>query len=141
MPEENWHVTVRFFGEAHPREVAEALATVRVPPTQVRLGPVVELLSDHSVIVRADGLDEWAAAVARATRGLGDAPLRRRYVGHLTLARLGRQVRRGRARPPAVLGTPLSASFPATELTLVASHLDHRGARYDVIERWPASTG
>lgn len=138
VPEDNWHVTLRFLGRADPREVAVALDDVRVAPTRVQLGPVVELLSDHSVIVRAEGLDDWAAAVNRATRELGDAPPRRRFVGHVTLARLSQRARRQRASLPGVVGTPLAASFTADEFTLVRSHLDPGGARYEVLDRWSA---
>lgn len=139
VPEENWHVTLRFLGQAHPQHVAEALADVRVAATRVVLGPLVELLSNHSVIVRADGLDDWAAAVNRATRELGDAPIRKRFVGHVTLARLSGAMRRGRAPLPAVVGTPFATSFTATELALVASHLDPRGARYETLATFPAA--
>jgi len=137
VPDENWHVTLRFLGQAEPRAVIEALTDVRVAPTEVHLGPVVDLLSDHSVIVPAGGLDEWATAVNRATRGLGDAPIRKRFVGHVTLARLSGRARRER-KPPGVVGTPVSARFTATEFTLVVSHLDPGGARYDVLATFPA---
>jgi 2'-5' RNA ligase len=141
VPEENWHVTLRFLGRAEPREVAAALDDVRVAPTRVRLGPVVELLSDHSVIVRADGLDGWAAAVNTATRDLGDTPSRRRFVGHVTLARLSQRARRQQAALPKIVGAPFAASFTAAELTLVCSHLHPGGARYEVLDRWPADAG
>ncbi|HWL44760.1 MAG TPA: RNA 2',3'-cyclic phosphodiesterase [Ilumatobacter sp.] len=138
VPEQNWHVTLRFLGEADPRPVAEALAGVRVDPAEVMLGPVVELLSDHSVIVAAEGLDEWAEAVNRATRGLGTAAIRKRYVGHVTLARLSGRARRGQGRLPGVIGTPVAASFRATELALVMSHLGPAGARYETLATFPA---
>jgi 2'-5' RNA ligase len=141
VPEENWHVTLRFLGRGDPREVAAALDGVSVAPSRVRLGPMVELLSDHSIIVRADGLDGWATAVTTATRGLGDAPARRRFVGHLTVARLSQRARRRQAALPRIVGAPVSASFMADELTLVASHLDPGGARYEVLDSWPAEAG
>lgn len=138
VPPENWHVTLRFVGQGNPAELAAALVDVAVTPATVRLGPVVDLLSNHSVVVPADGLSEWAAAVNRATRGLGDAAIRRRFVGHLTLARLNARVRRDPALLPDVVGTPFSASFTASEFTLVASHLDPSGARYEVLDTFPA---
>ena len=118
VPEENWHVTLRFLGRADPREVAAALEGARVAPTRVQLGPLVELLSDHSVIVRAEGLDGWATA-----------------------ARLSQRARRQRTDLPRIVGAPVAASFTAAELTLVRSHLDPGGARYEVLDRWPAHTG
>lgn len=139
VPEENWHVTLRFLGQAEPGAVAEALADVRVRPAEAVLGPVVDLLSDHSVVVPVDGLGEWAAAVNRATRGLGDSPIRRRFVGHVTLARLSGSVRRGRGRSPELLGTPVTARFPARGFDLVVSHLDPAGARYEPIASFTAT--
>lgn len=139
VPEENWHVTLRFLGQADPREVAAALDHVRVAPAEVSVGPVVELLSDHSIVVHAAGLDDWAAAVNRATRGLGDARPRKRFVGHVTLARLSGAMRRGGVGPPGVVGTPVATSFTATDVALVASHLDPRGARYETLATFPAS--
>ena len=50
VPEENWHVTLRFLGDAHPREVAEALDEVTFPTAEVRLGPVVEYLGDEQLV-------------------------------------------------------------------------------------------
>lgn len=138
VPEANWHVTLRFLGHAEPRHVAEALADVRVNPTDVTIGPVVELLSDHSVIVAAQGLDEWAAAVARATAGLGDSPPRHRFRGHVTLARLSGRARRMGSARPGLLGTPVATGFRATELALVVSHLHPGGARYDTLATFPA---
>lgn len=144
VPEENWHVTLRFLGEADPGAVAEALADVRVPPVDAFAGPAVDLLSDHSVIVPVDGLDGWAAAVNRATRGLGDAAVRKRFVGHITLGRLGGRARRGgygRGGLPGLIGTPVAATLRATELALVVSHLRPDGARYDTLASFPAVAG
>lgn len=138
VPEENWHLTLRFLGQADPDAVAAALIDVEVAPTKVSLGPVVDLLSDHSVVVPASGLDEWAAAVNRATRELGDAPIGRRFVGHLTLARLSGRARRQRNARPSVVGTPVSATFMADEFALIVSHLHPDGARYETLARFPA---
>jgi 2'-5' RNA ligase len=134
VAEENWHVTLRFLGDAHPREVAEALDEVTFPSDAVRLGPVVEYLGGHSLIVHATGCETLNRLVERATAGLGDAPVRHRFVGHLTLARLGR-----RARRPPIVGMAFSSSFVATEVVLAQSHLEPGGARYEVIARWPTT--
>lgn len=138
VPEENWHITLRFLGQADSRPVTEALAGVRVEPVEVFLGPVVELLSDHSVIVPAGGLQPWATAVNRVTGGLGEAPIRRRFVGHVTLARLSGRARRHQVQLPGVVGTPVAAAFVARQFSLVASHLRPEGARYEVLERFEA---
>lgn len=139
VPEENWHVTLRFLGEAHPREVAESLDELVFPEAHVQLGPIVEYLGDHSLIVRAGGCDTLNAMVDRATAHLGDAPVRKRFVGHITLARLSRQPRSNRddSNQRAVVGMPFSSSFPVSEVVLVQSHLEPDGARYEEIASWP----
>ncbi len=141
VPEENWHVTLRFLGESHPREVAEALDAVEFPAAVVQLGPVVEYLSDHSLIVRASGCEGLNSLVDRATAHLGDAPPRKRYLGHVTVARLGRSARSGKSRAvtPPIVGLPLSSSFRVDEVVLVQSHLEPEGARYEVIAKWPTT--
>lgn len=144
VPEENWHVTLRFLGQADPQAVAEALAQIRVSPVEAFVGPAVELLSDHSVIVPVEGLGEWATAVNRATRELGDAAIRKRFVGHITLSRLGGRARRGgygRGGLPGLLGTPVATTLRATELALVVSHLRPAGARYETVATFPAVAG
>ncbi|HUF99024.1 MAG TPA: RNA 2',3'-cyclic phosphodiesterase [Ilumatobacter sp.] len=134
VPEENWHVTLRFLGEAHPREVAEALDDVDFRAADITLGPIVEYLGDHSLIVHASGAEALNEVVERATSHLGDAPLRKRFVGHITIARLGR---RRSVRQPAVVGTPFHSTFTVAEVALVQSHLAPEGARYETLAAWP----
>src|SRR5262245_39287830 len=98
VPPENWHVTLRFLGEAEPDAVGAALDDALLPAARARLGPAVDLLAERALVVPVQGLDELAAAVAEATAALGDPP-RRRFVGHLTVARLGRRATR-LAMPP-----------------------------------------
>jgi len=139
VPEENWHVTLRFLGDAHPREVAEALDGVTFPSTEVHLGPVVEYLGDDSLIVHATGCETLNGLVNRATAHLGDTPIRQRFVGHVTVARLGRGASNQRSRwgEPAIVGMAFSSSFIATEVVLAQSHLESDGARYEIVARWP----
>lgn len=133
VPPESWHITLRFLGEAHAEEVAERLDTVDFAACSARLGPAVDLLGRHSVIVPAGGIERLAEQAISATRGLGTAPERRRYVGHLTLARL----RKG-ARPPRVTGTPFDDRFEVAEVALVESRLKPSGAEYETLATWPA---
>lgn len=130
---ENWHITLRFLGEAHPMEVADRLDGVDLPAASVHLGPAVDLLGKHSVILPVAGLEQLAAVVTTATRGVGSAPERRRYVGHLTLARL-----RKHATPPRLTGSPFDDSFDVDEVALVNSRLKETGAEYETITTWPA---
>ena len=128
---ENWHITLRFLGEAHPMDVADRLDAVELPAAAARLGPAVDLLGKHSVILPVTGVEQLATEVSTATRGVGGAPERRRYVGHLTLARL-----RKNATPPRLTGSPFDGSFDVDEVALVSSRLKETGAEYETIATW-----
>lgn len=130
---ENWHITLRFLGDADSSDAIDRLHDVDFESCRARLGPAVDLLGQHSVVVPVTGTEGLADQVVTAMRGLGSAAERRRYVGHLTLARL----RKG-ARPPQVTGAPFDESFDVRELALVESNLKETGAEYETIATWPA---
>ena len=134
VPPENWHVTLRFLGEADEREVAAALDeldTRSLSPTVAHVGPAVDVIGGKALMIPVAGLDELARAVERATVHLGEPP-RKRFVGHLTLARCARG-----ARMPAVLGSLFDDEFPVTSIALVESRLGPAGARYETLATWP----
>jgi 2'-5' RNA ligase len=93
------HITLRFLGEMHsPEPVVEALGTFQERPA---LPCVVEGVGafphpKHARIawagVRAAGIEAVAALVEQRTRHLGEPPERRRFVAHVTLARMGAPV-------------------------------------------------
>lgn len=132
VPPENLHVTLRFLGDADEDEAAERLADADLPAADVSLGPAFDVWWERSLVVPARGLDELAAAVHRATRGLGTGPERRKFAGHLTVARLAR-----RARPQRAAGRRFDASFRVDEVALVASTLRDTGAEYETVATWP----
>ena len=132
IPPENWHVTLRFVGEADPNELAEALSTARFAATTIQLGPAVDIGGEHTLFVPATGADGLAEEVVRSTRHLGDQPIRSTFRGHLTIARLKR-----RANMPRALGELIDASWTPDEVALVESTLRPDGARYDTLETWP----
>ena len=82
--------------------------------------------------VPVSGLDAVATAVVRATQKVGKPPEPRPFTGHLTLAR-ARDRRRG-VDMRALVGTPVAATWPVTEVCLVESHLSSKGANYEVVE-------
>ena len=83
-------------------------------------------------MVPVRGLDELAAAVVTATTEVGEPPPRRRFHGHVTLARLKKH-----ATMPRVLGDRVSAEWPVQEIALVQSRLHPEGARYETLQTWP----
>jgi 2'-5' RNA ligase len=132
---ERWHVTLRFLGECDPGATTAALDAAVLPPAHARLGPAVDVLAERVLIVPVAGVDELAAAVAAATAELGEPP-RRRFTGHLSLARIDR---RSRGRLPDTVGAMVSASFDVDEVALVQSRRDHRGGRYETLASWPVA--
>ncbi|HEX2039558.1 MAG TPA: RNA 2',3'-cyclic phosphodiesterase [Acidimicrobiales bacterium] len=135
--EDQWHVTLRFLGEADEAAARAALATVAFDARPVAVvGPAVGRFGDGVLHVPVDGLDELAEAVVRATGAVGVPPPRRPFRGHLTLARANR----GRAPLRGLVGTPLGGRWEVGELTLVTSRLHPRGSQYAVVERLPLPT-
>jgi 2'-5' RNA ligase len=131
VPPSNWHVTVRFFGEAEPADAVASLAGTPLPSATAVLGPAVRRLGKSALVVPVAGLDDLAAVVGDATAGVGLPRGSRPFTGHLTLARL----RRGANDD--LTGTPIAAEFHVAEIVLVRSDLSRDGASYEVIGRWP----
>jgi len=130
VPPERWHVTLRFLGDADPDRARELLAGAPLPAASAEVGHVLERLGRDVLAVPVRGLERLAAAVAAATAGIGVPPERRRFHGHVTVARI-----RGGAHglpPPARPGTGAASTtaFPVTEVALVASEHDEQGLRY-----------
>lgn len=130
VPPEQWHVTLRFWADADPGEIIEALDAVRLPEVTIELGPVVSRMGPSTVVLPAAGADSLAAAVRAATSDI--APREHRpFVGHLTLARLRHRSACG------VVGERFSAWFVADSVDLVESELSPAGARHRVLHTWP----
>lgn len=128
---EQWHITLRFLGEAEQRDVEGSLRGFRGPAASVRLGPVSRRLGARALVLPAAGLGEMAAEVRTLTEGIGQPPGRREFTGHLTLARARKRI------PATVVGLSFEAEFLATEVWLVSSDLRPEGARYTRLRRWP----
>jgi RNA 2',3'-cyclic 3'-phosphodiesterase len=126
---DNWHITLRFLGDAHPGDAIAALTGIAETSPHVTLGPAVDVLDERALVVPASGLDAVAADVAERTRHVGSEPPRKRFFGHLTIARVKSNVAMPRA-----LGTLIDASFDVAEIALIQSRLHPDGARYETIE-------
>ena len=125
--EDQWHVTLKFLGEADLDDATARLATVVAEPTTAVMGPVTARFAQRIVQVPVAGLDDAAEAVAVAF-----GPEERPFNGHLTLARA--RERRGVDLRP-FCGVLLAGEWPVDEITLVASELNPKGARYEVVAR------
>jgi 2'-5' RNA ligase len=132
LPAANLHVTLRFLGDADIDEVIAALDPVPLPAAMATIGPAIDVLAERSLMLPVSGVDDLAEVVRSATRGLGTDRERRRFVGHLTVARLARG-----ARPTRSAGSLFQTSFAVTEVELVASTLTDTGAVYETLATWP----
>ncbi len=130
VPPQNWHVTLRFVGDADPDELIALLGHARPPRAVARLGPAVDRLDARQVVVPVAGVDELAAAVRDATREIGEID-RRPFRGHLTVARTKRGAR------TALVGVPFDATFTVDEIAIVGSELAPTGAVYTTLASLP----
>jgi len=139
-PREQWHVTLRFFGDIDAQAVTDAsavLARIADGAGEAPLadgGPGTRFLGPGLLIWPVDGLAHLANEVERLTAAIGKPPPSRSFYGHVTLAR-GRQgldLRRATH-----LLTPLASSWTAASLTLVESELHPDGARYRLLDEFP----
>lgn len=127
---DTWHITLRFLGEAQADEVVDALDGIDVAAPLATVGPGVDVLSGRALVVPVSGLDELAGEVGRRTASLGE-PRPKRFVGHLTIARLQRD-----APMPAALGAFVHTTFDVPSIALVSSRLRPEGARYSTVAEW-----
>jgi len=132
VPHENLHVTLRFLGDADETEAAARLDETLLPAATAVVGPAFDLLGERSLISPVAGVDDLAAVVHHALRGLGTESERKRFQGHITVARLARH-----ARPHRSAGRLFDATFDVTEVALVASTLLDTGAVYETVASWP----
>lgn len=130
---EQWHVTLRFLGDADPDAAVGAFRSVEQPgaPVVAELGPTTDRFGKRVLHVPVNGLTALASATVAATAGVGEAPEDRGFAGHLTLARARS---RAGADLSGLVGHPMSARWEVAELTLVASRPGPDGARYEILE-------
>ena len=125
---ERLHITLRFLGQCDEAEATAALHRVSFAPIRVTLGPTLKRLGRGVVMFPASGVDSLADAVTEATDRIGQPPPKRRFTGHMTVARFRRDPPSGQW-PPEGLPT-IDASFTASAMTLV--RVEPSGAYVDV---------
>ena len=91
--QDQWHVTLRFFGELDPGDVGLATEAVGLAaqgldqPIVVHGGPGTRFLGPGLVIWPVEGLRPAAEAVERVSAHIGQPLPGRQFFGHLTIAR------------------------------------------------------
>ena len=152
---DQWHVTLRFFGELTETDVAVATTSLRraacslpappLPgrprppaPLEAHGGPATRFLGPGLIVWPVEGLAASAKAVEAATAEIGQPVPDRRFLGHLTIARGRRGVD---LRTQRDLLAPLDMSWAVTSLSLVRSDLHPEGARYGVVASFPTGGG
>lgn len=134
MPEENWHVTLAFIGDADIDEAAAALRRTALPAVTAEVSSQPRVMGRTSLVLPVSGVDELAGVVRKATLPeAADRP----FHGHITMARSrgGRPIKGRTAEPP-----PWNRlSFHIDELALVVSTLGTEGSTYATVVTFPAT--
>ena len=133
MPEQ-WLVKLRPLGHVRDRVVgplSDALAAELdgAPAVACRLGPATRRLGGQWLGVPVDGLDDLAAVVFEATEELVPVTHPQPYQADLVLAR-------GRV-PRELAGRPVTGSWTARTVSLVADRSSPRGARLEDLANFP----
>ena len=144
VADEALHVTLAFLGGRDPGDVERirvALEPLGRPVDRLALGDVRWLPPRGPRVLAADVDDPdgtlaalQADVLAALVGGVGFEPERRRFLAHVTVAR----VRQGSKVPRELrerLGPPERVEFAAPAVTLFRSHLSPRGARYEPLVR------
>ncbi|MBC7159825.1 MAG: RNA 2',3'-cyclic phosphodiesterase [Porphyrobacter sp.] len=143
--EAHLHLTLRFVGSVErpvANELAGALARLRAPPFALAVRGVGHF--EHKGRPQAlwarvppePGLEVLRARVERACAEIGLGRETRRFVPHITLARLG-----GGSGPVggwlASHGGLRAGPWPVEAFSLYESHLGQHGALYEEVARYP----
>jgi len=134
---DQWHITLRFFGEVEDASGIEGAlrdAVSRSSAVRAVMGPTVMRVG-NMLWAPVGGLDDVARCVVDTTASFGAAPDDRPFRGHITLAR--QRSRRRSSVLRAAQGQPLSGGWDVRDVELVRSHLGHGGSRYETIARMP----
>ncbi|MBK9081499.1 MAG: RNA 2',3'-cyclic phosphodiesterase [Rhizobiales bacterium] len=145
IDEENYHITLRFIGDidgATAHEVADSLGDIRKRSFTVTLDGLGFFGGDkpRAIIAKAkpaQPLVELQAKHEQALRRLGLAPEPRKFVPHVTLARLKSASHMAVADYLSSRGYFLTRAFEATRFVLFSSRDSVGGGPYVVEAAYP----
>jgi 2'-5' RNA ligase len=139
VPEENYHLTLRFIGEVpkwQAQEVDEALAAIRAPGFELTLRGVGTFGKNGRMaalwvgVEKTEGLLFLQAKVETALQRIGLEPERRRFAPHVTLARIERAAPDKAVAFVQAHNLFRAAPVPVEGFTLYSSRLGKEGAVY-----------
>jgi len=142
---ENYHVTLRFIGDIDGRtadEVADALGRIERPPLTLRLAGLDAFggnkpHSVHAVVEPNAALAELQAEQERILQRIGLKPEGRRYVPHVTLARLRNSKGSDVAAYLSLRGSFATPFFEVDRFVLFSSKASVGGGPYIAEELYP----
>jgi RNA 2',3'-cyclic 3'-phosphodiesterase len=144
---ENYHLTLRFVGDIDmdvAEEIAGALARIRRSGFTLRLDGIAVLgtRKPHAIVARAElssELAELRAEHERIMQRIGLPPETRKFMPHVTLARLRGATSRDIADYLSVRGGFLADPFPVDRFVLFSARNSTGGGPYVIEESYPLS--
>jgi 2'-5' RNA ligase len=145
IPPENYHVTLRFIGDVDDviaQEVASLLGRVRRSPFQLHLEGLTSFGGRKpravvAPVAPAPALLEVQAEHERLMRRIGLEPEGRKYIPHVTLARLRDSSSRDVAEYLSARGYFRTAAFPVSRFVLFSARESVGGGPYVVEASYP----
>lgn len=142
---ENYHLTLRFIGDVEGHvadEIANALDRVRRPPFSLTLSGVGAFGSrkPHAIwagVAASPDLIALQAEIERICQRLGLSSDPRKFVPHVTLARLKNASDNDVARYLSARGNFATLPFKVSRFVLMSSRDSVGGGPYIVEEAWP----
>ena len=141
---ENYHLTLRFVGDIDRRadEIADALARVRRTSFSLRLDGVVSFgtRKPHAIVARiatSPPLAELQAEHERLLQRMGHPPDQRKFIPHVTLARLKGVSTRDIADYLSLRGGFVAGPFEVDRFVLFSAKESTGGGPYIVEEAYP----
>jgi 2'-5' RNA ligase len=140
---DSWHITLQFLGKTTPAQyecITTSLRAIRAKQLGIHLAGTGFFDRVGVFYVDVPPTPQLAALqkqVILATQPCGFEQEDRPYHPHITLARNKAHAQGLRQLKPHLGAAPQFKSFTAYEFLLYESHLDPRGSRYEVRERFP----